>query len=58
MKEALMTPNMPQRLSSVIMEPKNFLQLVSKSRHRIKRSRIIPPKLGKKGFGKILVEFK
>jgi hypothetical protein len=40
------------------LTPLEFIELSPEEREKIKVVRIIPPKLGKWGFGKILVEYR
>ncbi len=50
MKALLMKPKTEQDLT-----PAEFIELIRTNRDVIRSSKIIPPKLGEKGFGKIRV---
>lgn len=44
--------------STQTVSPEEYMELVKKDAKNIKRSRFIPPRLGKKGFGKFEIEYK
>lgn len=40
-----------------VLSPERFLRLTSQERENIARTRIVPPELGKPGFGGLEVEY-
>ncbi len=49
-------PMMPMRFQTVT--PEEYLQIVNERRDEILSVRIVPPNLGNRDFGKILIEWK
>ncbi len=43
----------PQK--DILLTPEEYLKLVEKDRSAVKSAKIVPPKLGEKGFGKLRV---
>ena len=51
-------PELPKLTITKELEPKDFLSFEKRNRDRIKRTKLILPKLGENSFGKIVVEYK
>jgi len=45
-------------VKSEVLPGRKYLGLTEQERSKIKSSKIVPPKLGGKGFGGVLVEYK
>lgn len=45
-------------VTSEVLSAKSFLDLSSKEREKIKATQIVPPRLGGKDFGGVLVHYK
>jgi hypothetical protein len=53
-----MTTFNASRIDHEIMQVSRFMKLSDDDKKEIESTRIIPPKLGDKGFGKVFVQYK